>query len=67
MQIDSKTIEAIIGAKIQAEDIQLQTFPFSKYNQGARDALVNLLKALRVDIFIKNQPDKSEPIDKTKA
>lgn len=67
MQVDSKTVEAIIGAKIEAEDAVLKIFPFSKYNQGARDALVNLLKALRVDIFIKAPHDSGNPpIDKTR-
>lgn len=43
-----QAVEAIIGAKIKGCDEQSKAFPFDHYNRGARDAMVNLLKAMRI-------------------
>lgn len=66
------TVQALMGAKIKACDEELKIFPFDKYQQGARDQAVNLLKALNL-LSLKESFDVSDPlpspppIDKTRA
>lgn len=45
--INLSELYAIIGLKIEMSDVTLATFPQSPYDRGARDAMVNLLQAIR--------------------
>lgn len=69
MKIEVSKIEAIIGAKIEACDAELKVMPFDKYQKGARDILVNVLKAVRYAghmAQIEESPlGRPEPIDRT--
>lgn len=46
MKIDTEEMLAILGTKIKAANDQIVLFPESRYLQGQKDALVNVIDAV---------------------